>query len=462
MNMVIFGTGDIYRRNKNYIAKDDNIVALLDNNKRIQGRRLDGIQIYDPSDIGGISYDRIILMSASYRAMREQLLELGCDSGDILYYPEYVSLAQAGKMEVYFGAPVNMSKKKALVITSSLGYHGGAMTAVYTAMALEQKGYAAVVAAPGGDRDFIEEFRDKGITFFICPSLPFARQSDLFWTKPFQMVVVNTYPMILCGLEISRYRKVVIWLHESHSVYQSMDFWRSRVLNEILSPNLRIYAVSDVAKRNFEKNIRECNTGILPCGIPDTGTEAYKINEKLRFAVIGTIHPIKCQLLFLDAVERLEESRRGESEFLIIGDQGNEPDYVNLVEAKAKRLTNVSILGRKTRREVEEIYGTIDVLVVASEQETMSLTAIEAMMHKKVCIVSDAAGMAGYIRHKENGLTFRVNDVNSLLEGMEFCIQNRDRLEHMGRRGRETYEAFFTLEKFGDRIQPKMAEWKLA
>lgn len=453
MDIIIFGVGDIYRKNKKYIAEEDNIKAFFDNNIQLQGKELNGIRIYSPVDINKISYDKIVIMSHYFAAMKKQLLELNCVEEDIIYYPEYISQQYAGKMNIYFGVNIKSGKKKGLIITSSLDYHGGAIAGIYMALALQTKGYEVVVAAPEASEDFIKEFQKKGITFLVYPNLKFAKYEELFWTKPFQMIVVNTYPMILCALEISAYRRVMVWLHESDVVYRSMDYWRELVRNCIPTANISFYAVSDVGRINFEKNIAKCNMGILPYGIPDVKMGDIKTNKDLRFAIVGSIFPLKNQLLFLDAVEGLSEAERLENNFLIIGDEVGESDYVAKVKEKAEALSHVQIVGKLTRKEIEHVYKRIDVFVIASEQETMSLIATEAMMCGKVCILCDVAGMAGFIKHGENGLLFETGNTADLTKQIRFCINNRKDLLVMGKNARKTYEKYFTMKKFGDKLE---------
>lgn len=453
MNIVVFGTGDIYRRNKKYVDARDKIIAFLDNNRMVQGTWLDGAEIFDPTSISILKYDKIIIMSSYSLEMKEQLLRIGCSDEDILHYTEYIGHLKKGQLMTFTGKG---EKKKALIITSSLGYHGGSITAVYMAMELKRRGYETTVAAPEGDTCFIEEFQEQGLNFLLYPNLRYADWSELFWIRQFQKVVVNTYPMILCALEISRYQKCILWLHESDIVYSDMIFWKEKILGRIGSAALDIYAVSNVAKQNFERNIMKCTIGILPYGIPDAETNHVKAEKKdgrLRFAVIGTIHPIKRQIFFLDAVGLLEQPERTRCEFLIIGDAGNEQDYIRNVAEKAKEFSNARIINRLTRKELRQAYEDIDVLVVSAEAETMSLVATEAMMHEKVCILCDVAGMAEFIEHGRNGLLYQTDRVDSLAEQMKFCIHHSDRLGEIGKCARGTYEKYFTMEQFGERLK---------
>lgn len=454
MKIVIFGVGEIYRQNKKNIAVDDTVVAFLDNNEKVQGETQEGICIYSPLHIHKINYDKIIIMSSHAVEMKKQLLDLGCRRDRILHFTEYLSRQKKGKLEIYFTYK-RENTCKCLIITSSLGYHGGSMTAVYAALELQIRGYEAVIAAPDGDIQFMNEFRKKGITFFIYPNLRFARWEELFWIEDFQKIIVNTYPMLLCALEIGKHRNVLVWLHESDIIYPSMEFWKDRILEDLYSSHIHLYAVSNVARKNFVKNVEECTIGLLPYGIPDLKIKSeVRKDDKLTFALVGTIHPVKQQLLYLEAIKLLDEVYQKENEFLIIGDVGEDEKYVNEVKRKLDTFQSKSVkcIGELYKKDLERKYNKIDVLVIVSAQETMSLVATEAMMHGKVCIICDVAGMAEFVRHGENGLICRTGDVDSLARQMVYCIENREILDRFGKEARKTYCEYFTMTAFGDRL----------
>ncbi len=455
MKIVIFGIGELYRQNKKNISTEDTVVAFLDNNEKMQGKTKEGICIYSPLHIHRIQYDTIVIMSNYAMEMKEQLLELGCQRDKILHFAEYLNRQKKRKMEVYFA---DKEKKgcKCLIITSSLGYHGGAIAAVYAALALQNNGYNITIAAPDGDMKFIREFQKKGIEFLVYPNLEYAKWDELFWVKEYEKIIVNTYPMILCALEIGKYRKVLVWLHESDIIYQYMEFWKDKVLEYICSSEICIYAVSDVARKNFIRNVTEYTIGILPYGIPDlNGTSEVCKGSKTTFALVGTIYPVKQQLVYLEAIKLLDEIYQKENEFLIIGNAGKYNEYVNEVRKGIGTFQNqcVKWIGKLDREEMEKKYRDIDVLVIASAQETMSLVATEAMMYGKTCIICDVAGMAEYVRHGENGLICRTGDADSLAEQLTYCIENRDMLDIFGKEARKTYCKNFTMKAFGDRLE---------
>lgn len=453
MKIIIFGMGEIYKGYKDRISKNDEVIAFIDNNKQLHGTRCDGTVVYSPSEISCLIYDRIIIMSTYYIEMRNQLVQMGYERSRILHYTEYISQQSAGKLCVYYGKNFRQRKKRCLIMTSSLGYHGGAIVAVHAAQALQNKGYEVVIASPDEDRTFIEEFSRFGIAFVVYPNLQFAKWDELFWIDDFDKIIVNTYPLWFCALEIGRHRRVMVWLHENDIAYPGMDFWKDIILENLSMPNLSVYAVSRVARENFFHNVGKRKIGVLPYGIPDVKKEMKRNTGKLTFAVIGTIQPVKEQLLFLSAARILSKTAP-DCTFLIIGGHREcDADYVSEVKREAEMIPGVCIAGELTRAELERAYCRIDIVVVPSSQEAMSLVATEAMMYGKVCILSSIVGMAEYVRQGENGLVFRSNDLKDLVKQMAYCTGNRDCLQRIGEEARATYEKYFTMEEFGGKLE---------
>lgn len=447
MRLVIFGTGGAYRENKGRIDKADEIVAFLDNDKNKQNKYLDDIPIYSPEKINDIYYEKVILMSDFAPEMRKQLLELGCEKASCEHYREYFAEKSNSIKEVEF----DRDQKSCLIITSRLGYHGGAMVAVYAAQELMRRGYSAVIAAVGGDARFVEEFQKKGIVFVLDRNLPYLKWEKIDWIMKFQKIIVNTYPMVLCALEISKYRRVSLWLHESKNIYPSMRYWEDIIKDGVHNDNLKIYAVSDNAKRNFLDCVTKVSIEILPYGIPDTGIQVNRKKDILRFAVIGSIHPIKRQDFFLQTVKEIYK-RDIPIEFMIIG-KAEDPVYAKEVCKMAKTMEHVQMIGELQRDEMDKIYQDIDIVVVPSLYEALSTVVTEAMMNGIVCIASDSTGNSKYIIDRENGLTFRNGDGDDLRDKIEWCIAHRDKLSEIGKKARKMYEDNFMIQKMGDRLE---------
>lgn len=75
MNIIIFGTGTIYKEQIDKVQ--DSIVTLADNSKYKIGTIIDGKEVISPNDIYRYSYDIIVVMARDKQDIENQLVELG-------------------------------------------------------------------------------------------------------------------------------------------------------------------------------------------------------------------------------------------------------------------------------------------------------------------------------------------------------------------------------------------------
>ena len=446
MRIVIFGTGKIYTQFRSKVNRKDIIVAFLDNDKRKWGKELDGVYIYAPEDINQIDYDVIVLASQYAIQMKEQLIELGCSENEIIHCDEYKECNKDSK--IYYPA-IEMKlpeKRRCAIVCQSLGYHGGAIAALYCALALQECNINVDIIAEDGNSNMISDMNRKGISVIICPNISIEKWKSIEWIENYDYILVNTLPMILCALEISKHRSVYLWLHDSDNIYEYMNFWKDKIIQGLENKNLKICAVSNVAKQNFYKWITKCNIEVLPCGIADTDY-SFSVNSKIVFAVIGSIHPIKGQDLLIQAVKRLPSYIYEQVEFWIIGKE-SDMDFYHKLQEDAKNIKCTKFMGEIEKEELKQMYSSIDIVIIPSRKETMSLVAIEAMSHGKLCIVSDAAGITDYLEDEKNSLIFSSENIGALADKIEWCLQNKNALIQLKKNAREIYEKYFSLKNF--------------
>ena len=87
------------------------------------------------------------------------------------------------------------------------------------------------------------------------------------------------------------------------------------------------------------------------------------------------------------------------------------------------------ILIMNPTKEINLIYNIFDIFVMPSITEGLSLSAIEAMMMRKLCLFSDIPSFKEVIVDGENGFLFRSKDEDSLYEKLDYLINNYKKLE---------------------------------
>lgn len=457
MQAIIFGVGQFYKSKKEELKNSVDIVAFIDNNSNLWNTIVDGVEVFSPNQIYNMLYDRIILMSSKAYEMRLQLINMGIDREKIYYYDEHLGSLGRGRLQVFYNERYEYKKdknaKKILIVSNSLEYNGAPMTAFYAALAMQSKGHQVCIAALSGDKLFIDEMLEQGVRVIIYSNLPFANHIELSWVRFFDIVLINTFPMIKCACEISKIMPAYWWLHESDILYSYIvkqnfelnckDFYR-----------LKIFAVSEQAKKNFNKYYTDTEVGILTYGIPDMMKKEYirRKNNKIIFAIIGSICSIKGHDILLEAVRRLDEKEKAKLEVWIIGKFEEESDYCNNIKNILEENNSVKFIGELNRKEMDDIYSYIDVVINPSRQDSCPIVVVEGMMHSKVCITTNVTGMANYIEDGGNGFICESENIDSCYQKIKWILWNKNNLEEIRKNARRTYEKYFTMEDFGNRL----------
>ena len=112
----------------------------------------------------------------------------------------------------------------------------------------------------------------------------------------------------------------------------------------------------------------------------------------------------------------------------------------------------IHVLGELSPQAVSEFYRQIDVLVSPSLSDPMPVVVTEAMQHKKVCLVTDRVGQSRYISPMKDGLVCSAGDEKDLEKKLCWLINNKEKLEEMGRESFEIYRKHFSMESFENNI----------
>ena len=253
MKVGIFGCGYVYSQYKDLIPGCDEIVAIIDNDVTMHGTEIDGMKRIYPREYAKIQMDIIIIMSDAAIEMKEQLIRCGCPEKMIVHYRDYIGNT-VSKQEVYSINTECPKDKRLLIISNELGYHGGPIVAMRTAKCAKELGYDVTIVASKGQEKFIKELNNNGINVVIQEWLMHASWKNLQWVNDFDAIIVNTYPMIKCAIEISKHRDVILWLHESVESYYELEFWHEYISNGLKNKGLKIYAVTRRACENFYRH----------------------------------------------------------------------------------------------------------------------------------------------------------------------------------------------------------------
>lgn len=200
-----------------------------------------------------------------------------------------------------------------------------------------------------------------------------------------------------------------------------------------------VVANSKGLKELAHQSIPQQDICIIPNGV-DTAFfyPDVKKRDVFRILFVGRLIPRKRVDLIIDAYAALPSALRKKTEFLVVGEG---PERQNL-EERAKNLdVTLMFLGKKSKKELQEIYQSASIYVLVSEKEGMSNTLLEAMASGLPVIVSDTGGTEELVTDGKNGFIVS-HDSHIIASHFKTLIENRNEIKRMSKESRiiaETY-----------------------
>ena len=442
MKFIIWGTGKYFNRYRTFINLSD-VVAFVDNNKGKWGTQLDNIPIISPDTLCEYTYDYILIMAAKYNEIRLQIKYMDINLENVIdiehpgIFKNYVLQRKYDVIREYKG------KGKIALFSHTLDRTGAPLVLFNMAKILVDMGYEVDLYSFGSDKMVID-FLQMGVPVTMFFNKNFDENYCYELISKYDMVIVNTIVLYkLIALLESANKPVIWWLHEEE------DYMRKVIeegMNVIPYEKLSIYGVSDRVQEAFNKYYQNIPCELLPYGIEYNFDEKKEKNNKIIFAIIGTVCKRKGQHILLEAIAENVSEWKDRAQFWIIGDIKQEEKH------KFEECELVKVIGECNHSEVMKFYKDIDVVVCPSLNDPLPVVVAEGMQQRKVCIVSDMTGMSKYIRQYQNGLVCKANNSKDLCMCIQWVIDNIDKADEIGRKAYEIYKNNFSIESFRDRI----------
>lgn len=224
------------------------------------------------------------------------------------------------------------------------------------------------------------------------------------------------------GFESIRAAQIpIIWhirefLEEDH---HSMLMEENKARKKINSAE-RIIVISDSIEEKYSKifdidKIKKISNGIDYEPFEELEKSAQK---KIVLGVVGRIAPGKGQLdvvkafrLVADDVENLE--------LHFVGPISDSTYYEEILRYIQKNSLEKSVIFCGSKTKVQDIWGSLDIVVISSEAEAFGRVTVEAMFAKKIVLGANSAGTKEILNSVGSDLLFEPSDIKSL----SFCIK---------------------------------------
>lgn len=456
MKVILFGTGDYYNRYKKWFERQE-VVALLDNSEQKQYTFIDGVEVLPPKEGVRLDYDIIVILSFYVKQMRQQLSSLGVELDKIYHFYDLHRLieldAERRQKQFFLNAREIVDCKmsvipKILLLSHDMTLGGPTIALFHAACVLKGKGYVVVFASMF-DGPLRKQLLTNNIPVIVDENLQIATMQKSKWVRAFSLLICNTLNYYVFLSERDTDIPVIWWLHDARFFYDGVN---REVFRKIRLDNLKAVSVGTVPAEAVREFLPKMECSSLLYGVADIGHGITQDSEggRMQFITIGFLEDIKGQDVLVQAIKKLPDYIRKQCLFYIVG--YNKTLFGERIFSDCTNMDEVIFTGSVDRYEIHRLLSNSNVLICPSRQDSMPTVVVEAMMHYVPCIISDAIGTATYVHDGEEGEVFPNEDEHALARKIVWCVENRDRLNRMGKKARMLYEKQFSMSVFEKRL----------
>jgi mannosyltransferase len=103
--------------------------------------------------------------------------------------------------------------------------------------------------------------------------------------------------------------------------------------------------------------------------------------------------------------------------------------------------------GEQDFKDIPSIFSSLSLVVALSDNEGFGLTIVEAMSSGAAVLASEAGAWPEVVREGVDGYVVPVNDFTAVKEKMSLLLSDSDKLDAMGKQGRERVLAHYAVER---------------
>jgi len=229
--------------------------------------------------------------------------------------------------------------------------------------------------------------------------------------------------------------------------------WKARLINRVLTRLVDRVVVLHERARHYmheqegapKKRIVKVYNGIAD---PGQATPEQRLQmrqalgldaETMAIGIIARLDPIKNLPLLIDAMQQVHR-QQPQARLLIVGD-GPLRESLTQQVANAGLAPTVQLLG--TRHDVPQILSALDLLVLPSVSEGLSMTLIEGSAAGLPLVASDVGGNNELVAHESNGLLVPAGDTGALASALLRISADPAMAKRMGQASRQRYQQYF-------------------
>ncbi len=286
---------------------------------------------------------------------------------------------------------------------------------------------------------FVDELKNLNIRHIKSPfanSKNFLRlRSELKKT-----IKANYFDIIHCQHRIFLPILKTINTSSTKVIYTANNFFDD-LYQKIIFPDAAV-AISPLIEKNLlettfidKKKIYRINYGV------DIKNKFKPLTEDITIGFIGRL--IKEKGIY-QLLKSFKEIKTGKLKLIICGDGPEKKNILKIIETEN---LGESIRFLSPAFNIDDVYSLIDVLILpTSLNEGLPVSILEALARKIIVVTTGEGAIKDVIADNETGLLLKNNTVKSIIERINYLLNNIDKLESIKNNGYKKVKDEFSIE----------------
>ncbi len=324
-------------------------------------------------------------------------------------------------------------------VISSLNVGGAERFVIDLATAQRQKAYIEILSMGDKGEPLEAELDNLKMPLHLSISLKGIRKI----IRKFDVVHVHSSHCLLRVLLASLGLRIkVVYTRHNEFVHNGLKW---RFIYKLANFKLhKMLFVADKARVKFlahypqySKKAQTILNGVKPIKKLNTN------NSKFKLGHVGRFVPLKSQHILIEAVSKLPEEIQNKISLSLYG-TGELLKYNQELAKKLIPHVEVYFFGFESDR--NRIYTEIDLLVVTSETEGLSLAILESFAAKTPVIASDVGGNPELIKNNYNGFLYPYANSNKLAKRIATVFREPSMYQAFAQNCLNEYHQKYSLE----------------
>ena len=228
-----------------------------------------------------------------------------------------------------------------------------------------------------------------------------------------------------------------------------LDNFRWKVMHQLIRPFVDyVTFVTEAGLNVFAENHawNPAKLRVIENGVYIPGESSRVIGNPVNLGSVGRMVKLKGQAVLLKTVGAMIQGNEAGPDFKVhfYGD-GPEEEELKKQGESLVRDGKVEFHGSVMDR--DEIYNTMDILVVCSETEGLSLVIMEAMARGICVVATNVGGNPSLIKDQETGCLYEYGDAQRLQEILANLLHEPALIRQLGEAGKQFIVSRYSLEK---------------